>query len=140
MSIIERDQTSRWNYAAYVALPPDGKRHEIIDGEHFVNPAPNLYHQEVSRHIQFPLYSQIELAGLGKVIDAPVDLQLSDHDMVQPDLVIVTRERKHILTPTNIRGNSQSSPAITPLRLQSGRLVPLGPRIPRPIGKSNPAS
>ena len=34
---------------------------------------------------------------MGKVIDAPV-LQLSDHDIVQPDLVIVTRQRKHILT------------------------------------------
>ena len=104
MSIIENDLRSRWDYAAYAAIPTDGKRHEIIDGEHFVNPAPNLYHQEVSRHIQFQLYSQIELTGLGKVIDAPVDLQLSDHDIVQPDLVIVTLSRKHIMTPTKIKG------------------------------------
>lgn len=44
------------------------------------------------------------MTGLGKVIDAPVDLQLSDHDIVQPDLVVVTRQRKHILTPTKIKG------------------------------------
>ena len=74
MSIIEKNLKSRWDYAAYAAIPSDGKRHEIIDGEHFVTPAPNLYHQEVSRHIQFQLYSQIELTGLGQVIDAPVDL------------------------------------------------------------------
>ena len=104
MATINKDLNSRWDYAAYTAIPADGKRHEIINGVHFVNPAPNLYHQEVSRHIQFQLYSQIELAGLGKVINAPVDLQLSDHDIVQPDLVIVTQGRKHILTPTKIKG------------------------------------
>jgi Uma2 family endonuclease len=95
---------SAWDYEAYAAIPADGKRHEIIRGDHFVNPAPNLYHQEVSRHIQFQLYTQIELKGLGKVMDAPVDLQLSGHDIVQPDLVIVTTQRKHILTPTKIKG------------------------------------
>ncbi|MBM3998834.1 MAG: Uma2 family endonuclease [Planctomycetes bacterium] len=104
MSATQPRQATLWDYEAYAAIPFDGKRHEIIEGEHFVNPAPSLYHQEVSRHVQFQLYTQIELEGLGKVIDAPVDLQLSDHDIVQPDLVIVTRERKHILTPTKIKG------------------------------------
>ena len=104
MSIAEKNPKPRWDYAAYAAIPFDGRRHEIIDGEHFVNPAPSLYHQEISRHIQFQLYSQIELAGLGKVINAPVDLQLSGNDIVQPDIVVVTLKRKHILTPTKIKG------------------------------------
>lgn len=104
MSIVEKGLKPHWDYAAYAAIPADGKRHEIIGGEHFVNPAPNLYHQEVSRHIQFQLYSQIELTGLGKVINAPVDLQLSNHDIVQPDLVVVTLQRKRIMTPTKIKG------------------------------------
>jgi Uma2 family endonuclease len=93
-----------WDYEAYAAIPSDGKRHEIIGGEHSVNPAPNLYHQELSRHIQFQLYTQIELKGFGKVINAPVDLQLSDHDIVQPDLVVVLQERNHTLTSTKILG------------------------------------
>ena len=104
MSILKTEGKSRWDYAAYAAIPPDGKRHEIIAGEHVVNPAPSLYHQQISRHIQFQLYSQIELTGLGQVIDAPVDLQLSECDIVQPDLVIVTLERKQIMTPTKIKG------------------------------------
>lgn len=104
MPTSSKQPSTLWDYEAYAAIPFDGKRHEIIEGEHFVNPAPNLYHQEVSRHIQFQLYTQIELKELGKVINAPVDLQLSTHDIVQPDLVVVTRERKHILTPTKIKG------------------------------------
>lgn len=93
MSTVEKRVKSRWDYAAYAAIPPDGKRHEIIDGDHFVNPVPNLYHQEVSRHIQFQLYTQIELADLGKVINAPVDLQLSDHDIVQVLQLVLQGDR-----------------------------------------------
>ena len=69
-----------------------------------MNPAPSLYHQTVSRRIQFQLYTEIELAELGQVFDAPVDVQLSEHDIVQPDLVIVSKQRRHILTPTKIKG------------------------------------
>ncbi len=104
MSIVEKDSKIKWDYEAYAAIPADGKRHEIIDGDHFVNPSPTLYHQEVSRHIQFQLYTQIELEGLGKVINAPIDLQLSNHTIVQPDLVIITLARKQIMTPTKIKG------------------------------------
>jgi hypothetical protein len=72
MSSVEKDIKVRWDYAAYAAIPADGERNEVIDGEHFANPAPNLYHQEVSRHIPFQLYSQIEFLELGKVINALV--------------------------------------------------------------------
>ncbi|MCY2984413.1 MAG: Uma2 family endonuclease [Planctomycetota bacterium] len=91
-------------YADYVAIPDDGCRHEIIDGDHFVNPAPNLYHQHVSRHLQLQLLHHIELAGLGVVINAPVDLQLGEHDIVQPDLVFVSHARRWIMTPSRIKG------------------------------------
>lgn len=104
MSSERTTSASRWDYEAYAAIPDDGRRHEIIGGDHFVNPAPSLYHQEVSRHIQFQLYTEIELMELGVVINAPVDVQLSDHDIVQPDLVIVTHQRSHILTPIKVKG------------------------------------
>ncbi len=70
-------------YEDYVCYPDDGKRHEIIDGDHSMNAAPSTYHQFVSRRIQFQLYSQIELTDRGSVINAPVDVQLSPHDIVQ---------------------------------------------------------
>lgn len=69
-----------------------------------MNPAPNTYHQTVSRRIQFQLYTQLELPGLGVVFDAPTDLQLSDMDIVQPDLIIVLQRNRHIVTPTKIKG------------------------------------
>ncbi len=95
---------SLWDYAAYAAIPFDGLRHEIIDGEHFVNSAPNLYHQEISRRLQFQLYLAIEQSELGVVINAPVDVQLSEHTVVQPDLVIIRKRNRHIMTPTKVKG------------------------------------
>ena len=93
-----------WTYSQYAAIPADGRRHEIVDGDHYVNPAPSLYHQQVSRHIQFQLYTAIETPELGVVINAPVDVQLTDHDIVQPDLVVITKPNFHIMTPTKVRG------------------------------------
>ncbi len=104
MTTQPQPSTKLWDYAAYAAIPQDNLRHEIIGGQHFMNPAPNLYHQQVSRRMQFQLYSAIELNDLGIVVNAPVDLQLSEHDIVQPDLVIVLHNRRHILTPAKIQG------------------------------------
>jgi len=92
------------DYSHYVCFPDDGRRHEIIEGEHYVNPAPSTYHQTVSRRIQFELYSQIELRQLGQVFNAPVDLQLGNHNIVQPDIVVILAAHQHIITPTKIKG------------------------------------
>lgn len=100
------NQTSpspKLGYSQYVAFPDDGQRHEIIDGVHTVNPAPNTYHQAISRRIQFQLYSAIELHRLGEVINSPVDVQLSPHDILQPDLVVVLVQNR-IITPTKVKG------------------------------------
>ncbi len=91
-------------YREYRCFPDDGRRHEIIDGEHIVNPAPNTYHQTLSRKIQFQLYTQIELKELGQIFDAPTDLQLSETDIVQPDLILVLNRKRTIITPTKIKG------------------------------------
>jgi hypothetical protein len=40
-------ERTRLTYDDFVLFPDDGKRHELIDGEHFVTPSPNLRHQEL---------------------------------------------------------------------------------------------
>ncbi len=96
--------STKLTYEDYVCFPDDGKRHEIIDGDHYVNPAPSTYHQTVSRRIQFLLYQGIELENLGVVYNAPVDLQLGDFNIVQPDIVVVLKANEKIITPTKIKG------------------------------------
>ncbi|MEM6780108.1 MAG: Uma2 family endonuclease [Planctomycetota bacterium] len=99
MSVGQRKLT----YREYACYPDDVRRHEIIDGEHYVNPAPSTYHQDVSRLIQYQLMTQIELPGHGRVMNAPVDLEITPHDIVQPDLVVVMKDRR-IVTPSKIKG------------------------------------
>lgn len=101
---VSTSSEKKWGYAEYASIPEDLLRHEIIDGVHFVNPAPSTYHQTVSRRLQFQLYTRIELRDLGVVFNAPVDLQLSDHDIVQPDLLVILKSRPSIVTPTKING------------------------------------
>ena len=95
---------SKLGYQHYVCFPDDGRRHEIIDGDHYMNPAPATYHQRLSGRIHFQLYEQINVPGIGEVYLAPTDVQLTDHDIVQPDLIVVLDERRTIITPSKIKG------------------------------------
>ena len=103
MSTAFEDPVVKLTYDDYVLFPNDGKRHEIINGRHYMNAAPNPRHQAVSRHIQFQLYEQIELKELGEVVNAPIDVQFSDTDVVQPDIVVVLKQNR-IITTTKIKG------------------------------------
>ena len=96
--------TSKYSYREYQYFPNDGFRHEIIDGDHYMSPAPSTKHQTVSRRIQFQLYAQIELKGLGQVFNAPTDVELAPHDIVQPDILVVLQKNVRIITTKRIRG------------------------------------
>lgn len=78
------------DYEDYARIPPDGKRYELLEGDLFVTPAPSPLHQRASKRLQRQLEAYFEARGLGEVFDAPIDVILTLHDVVQPDLVVVT--------------------------------------------------
>ena len=90
-------------YEDYAAIPVDGRRHEIIDGEHHVNPAPNIQHQRIVKRIVRALLP-FEDAGLGEVLFAPSDVVLSEMDIVQPDVLFVVTSRSHIIAEKHVKG------------------------------------
>ena len=92
-------------YDEYRHFPEDGNRHEVLDGDHYMSPAPETGHQTISRRIQFQLYEQIEKIGTGFVFNAPTDIELSPYDIVQPDLLVVRRSRRSIITRSRIMGS-----------------------------------
>ena len=97
-------QAARLTFADLELVPPDGRRHELIDGEHFVTPAPALRHQAISRNLTFLLVWFLRDRPLGKVFHAPLDVVFTPHDVVEPDLLYVSAERSAILTAPNVRG------------------------------------
>ena len=97
-------QPARFTYEEYRTAPPD-KRYELLDGDLVVGPAPNLKHQEVQSRLGRRLAQFIEDRALGKLFFAPCDVVLSDTDVVQPDLLFVSRARGHLLRGgENVRG------------------------------------
>jgi Uma2 family endonuclease len=96
--------STKLTYEDYCLLPDDGRRHEIIDGEHYVNPSPNTRHQRISRKIAFAIAAYVEPRGLGEVFYAPYDVLLSGINIVEPDIIYVSAARSHIITDANIKG------------------------------------
>ena len=76
--------------------PDDGRRYELYDGEVYVVPSPILLHQIVSARLYLALEKYTRTLG-GIVLYAPLDIVLTEFDVVQPDLLLFTRERQHLL-------------------------------------------
>ena len=91
-------------YEHYLELPEDGKRHELVDGEHLTTPSPSRRHQAISANLLGALWTFLKRHGGGEVLSAPFDVVLSEVDVVQPDLVFVSRDRQSILTDRNVEG------------------------------------
>jgi Uma2 family endonuclease len=91
-------------YEDYVLIPDDGKRHEIIDGEHYVSAAPFIRHQRIVLRLARRLGDFVEAHPLGEILIAPTDVILSPNDIVQPDLLFISNERSSIVEEKNIQG------------------------------------
>lgn len=77
-------------YDDLAGMPDDGLIREILDGELVVTPAPSPMHQRVSKRLQRQLEVYFEGRGLGEVFNAPLDTILGPHDVVEPDILVVT--------------------------------------------------
>ena len=88
----------------YAALPDDGLRYEVHEGELSVTPSPGVPHQEVSANLGDLLRAHVKAHGLGTLLYAPLDVILSDTTIVQPDLVYVDPTRASIVTRRAIEG------------------------------------
>lgn len=91
-------------YEDYRTAPAD-KRYELLDGDLIMVPSPNLAHQKVQSRLGRRLSQFIEENALGEFFFAPCDVVLADTDVVQPDLLFVSRDRAHLLSGgENVRG------------------------------------
>lgn len=91
-------------YADYCALPDDGRRYEILDGELFVSPSPIRIHQRIVLNLLLILDPYIRQNRLGEINIAPFDVLLSKHNIVEPDLIFVSTARSRVITDKNIQG------------------------------------
>lgn len=103
MSSVQIEQRPvKLTYDDLAAFPDDGRRHELLDGEHLVTPSPRTRHQRVLVHLVTALERHCGEHGLGRVYPGPVDLVFSPNDVLVPDLVFVSSARLATVTETRI--------------------------------------
>ena len=92
-------------YDDFLLFPDDGKRHELIDGEHYVTPSPNRSHQVIAGNIFALLWTHLDAHGGGQAFTAPFDVVFSNFDVVEPDVLFVSDQRaSQIMTAMNVQG------------------------------------
>ena len=101
--MVTQETRTKLTYDDYAKTPED-ERYELIDGELIMVGAPNMEHQSIQFEIGLRVGTFVKDGDLGWVFNPPTDVLLSDHDVVQPDLIFVSRERKHVITDANIQG------------------------------------
>ncbi len=80
-------------------------RHELIGGEHFVTPTPVTRHQLLVGRLSFEIELYLRAhPGIGQLFGVPLDVVLSAHDVVEPDLILIASDQMEILTPKNVQG------------------------------------
>ncbi len=82
----------RWTLEMVHALPDDGNRYELIDGELFVTPSPATRHQRASFLLAL-LLAEFTRAQSLELLHAPCAVRLPDGGEVQPDLLAFPRVR-----------------------------------------------
>jgi Uma2 family endonuclease len=88
---------TKLTYDDYVLFPDDGKRHELIDGEHYMSPAPHARHQRVLVRLIYAFEGFLRDRRLGEILCAPTDVVFTRFDVVQPDLLYVSAARQGIV-------------------------------------------
>ncbi|MDI6893276.1 MAG: Uma2 family endonuclease [Bacillota bacterium] len=93
----------RLTYEDYCRMPA-GLRYELVEGDLRMTPSPSTIHQKISGRLERILREWVEGRQLGEVYDAPTDVVLSEHNVVQPDIFYISRERLGIIKEANIQG------------------------------------
>jgi Uma2 family endonuclease len=78
-----------WTYSHYAALPDDGQRYEIVNGVLIMAPAPSPEHQSIAVRLAYYVFPHVDLAGIGRLFTAPIDVELGPKNVFQPDIVVV---------------------------------------------------
>jgi len=91
----------RVSFADLERWPEDGRQYELYDGEVYVVPSPLPLHQIVSARLYDALRDYSRQHG-GIVLYAPLDIVLTEYDVVQPDLLLFTRDRAGLINPRKV--------------------------------------
>jgi Uma2 family endonuclease len=83
-------QHTEWTVDMVRALPDDGNRYEIIDGELFVTSAPSLLHQRAVAEMLDIVRPYVRAHRIGEALASPADVVVyGPRKFVQPDVFVL---------------------------------------------------
>jgi len=102
-----KNDNRNFTYQDYLELPREvGYQFEVLEGTLIKEPSPNVLHQRVSRRLQRILEDYFkEIDPEGEVFNAPLDVTLSEHNVVQPDIFYIAGNMKEIIKEKRIDGS-----------------------------------
>ncbi len=92
-------------YEDFLSFPNDGVRREIVEGEILVTPAPDIRHQDLVLRLGTTFFNHIRAHGGGRAFISPLDVRLSEHDVVEPDVIFVGEDRLGIIKEKYMLGS-----------------------------------
>jgi len=96
-------EKKKYTYEDYLKTPDD-ERYELIEGELLMTPSPIPKHQRISRELEFEMMKFVKANDLGEIFYAPCDVYLDNENVVQPDILFISKERLNIIGEKNIQG------------------------------------
>lgn len=83
-------QHDEWTVEMVRALPDDGNRYEVIDGELFVTPSPSVFHQRAVLELALLVAPYLRANRIGEAVFSPADaIVYGPRKFVQPDLFVM---------------------------------------------------
>ena len=96
-------EKKKYTYEDYLKTPDD-VRYELIEGDLLMTPSPVTKHQRILRELGFELLSFIKDKDLGEIFLAPFDVHLDNENVVEPDILFISKQRLHIIGEKNVQG------------------------------------
>jgi hypothetical protein len=93
-----RTSTTKLTDEDFLLFPDDGQRHELIDGEHYVTPSPSSIISDCPDDSPRLCCGTCVSIPRGELFYAPLDCVFTSFDIVEPDVLLVTNNQRHILT------------------------------------------
>ncbi|MFN2398556.1 MAG: Uma2 family endonuclease [Gemmatimonadaceae bacterium] len=105
------------------ALPDDGYRYELVDGELLVSPSPRAWHQELVFRLAVALWGYLQQQPVGHVVISPADISWTKHDLVQPDVFVVPLNEARTLEWAQMRHLLLVAEVLSPTTARADRFT-----------------
>lgn len=87
----------RYTARDFENLPPGPPYYELINNRLVMAPSPEIPHQRSSLSLVKKMDDFVEQHNLGLVLEAPMDVELDEDNVFQPDILFISNERLGII-------------------------------------------